>query len=77
MRYTAPAHVSGINLSIGPVVVVDGFVEVPDDLGAGDLGGLAMNGFTPVPADEPAPVPAKTPKVDPASTAASGPKEGQ
>lgn len=53
MRYAAPAEVTSIILSIGPVPVVDGFVDVPDDLGAGDIGGLAMNGFVPAPAAPP------------------------
>lgn len=49
MRYSAPADVSGINLSTGPLTVVDGFVDVPDDATEGDLGGLAVYGFTPAP----------------------------
>jgi len=49
MRYSAPADVSGINLSTGPLTVVDGFVDVPDDASEGDLGGLAVYGFAPAP----------------------------
>lgn len=49
MRYAAPPDVSAIHLSIGPLTVVDGFIEVPDGLSQGDLGGLAVNGFSPAP----------------------------
>jgi hypothetical protein len=49
--------------------VVDGYVDVPDDLSQGDLGGLAMNGFTPAPVD--APAPAKAAKADQSPTGAS------
>ena len=49
MRYAAPADVSGIILTSGPLTVVDGFVEAPEDATPGDLGGLAMYGFTPAP----------------------------
>ena len=48
MRYAAPADVGGINLSSGPLVVTDGFVDVPDDATVGDLGGLATYGFVAV-----------------------------
>lgn len=51
MRYAAPSDVSGITLSTGPLTVVDGFVEVPDGATPGDLGGLAVYGFTPAPTD--------------------------
>ena len=68
MRYAAPEHVTGISLSVGPFTVVDGFIEVPDDLGQGDLGGLAMNGFKPAPADLEDPVSATVPAA--ASTTA-------
>lgn len=51
MRYAAPSDVSGITLSTGPLTVVDGFVEVPDGATPGDLGGLAVYGFTPALAD--------------------------
>lgn len=46
MRYAAPSDVSGITLSTGPLTVVDGFVDVPEDATPGDLGGLAVYGFT-------------------------------
>lgn len=64
MRFAAPDHVTDITLSIGPVPVVDGHVEVPDDLGQGDLGGLAMHGFTRVAGEAPAPSPVKAPKTE-------------
>ena len=55
MRYAAPSDVSGITLSTGPLTVVDDFVDVPDGATPGDLGGLAVYGFTPAPTDaEPA-----------------------
>ena len=47
MRYAAPSDVSGITLSTGPLTVVDGFVDVPQGATPGDLGGLAVYGFTP------------------------------
>ena len=72
MRYLAPADVTGITLSTGPLSVVDGFVEVPDDVLPGDLGGLAVNGFVPVKVVAENPTPTKPPKVEPAGTASSG-----
>jgi hypothetical protein len=45
MRFKAPADISGIDLSSGPVPVMDGFVTIPDDANQGDLAGLAVNGF--------------------------------
>jgi len=47
MRFTAPAHTTGVDLSIGHICVTDGVIEVPDDVPATDLSGLAANGFTP------------------------------
>jgi hypothetical protein len=47
MRYAAPAQVSDVVLSIGPVAVIDGFITVPDDMPQGDANGLVVNGFTP------------------------------
>lgn len=49
MRFIAPEHTSGVTLSIGPVDVVDGAIDVQDDLGEGDRAGLAANGFLPAP----------------------------
>lgn len=70
MRYAAPADVGGINLSSGPLAVVDGFVDVPDDATASDLGGLATYGFLAVHDDAPAAViealSAPEPVVEPA-----------
>lgn len=54
MRFAAPEHASDIMLSIGTIPVVDGFADVPDDATEGDLGGLAVNGFTLAP--DPMPV---------------------
>ena len=45
MRYLAPPETTGIHLTTGPLIVVDGAVDVPDDALPGDLSGLAMNGF--------------------------------
>ena len=47
MRYTAPPHTSDVTLASGTFPVVDGTVDVPDDLGTGDVSGLRANGFTP------------------------------
>lgn len=55
MRYAAPADVTSIILSSGPLAVVDGFVELPDDATQGDIGGLAMYGFYPAPMTSEAP----------------------
>jgi hypothetical protein len=60
MRYAAPADVSGITLSIGPLTVTNGFVEVPDDASPGDLGGLAVYGFVAAPDTTPTRAPSKT-----------------
>ena len=54
MRYAAPSDVSGITLSTGPLTVVDGFVDVPDDASPGDIGGLAVYNFVPAPESAPA-----------------------
>jgi hypothetical protein len=72
MRFAAPADVSAISLACGEFAVVDGFVNVPDDLGQGDLAGLVANGFTAVPVaaksaktPDPAPEPASKPESAP------------
>jgi len=49
MRFSAPADVSAISLAAGEFPVTKGFVDVPDDVGAGDLAGLAANGFVAAP----------------------------
>ena len=72
MRYATPADVTGINLASGPLTVVDGFIEVPDDAGQGDLGGLAVYGFTPAPVDATAASPEPAPAI-PAPARAAAP----
>ncbi len=52
MRYAAPSDVTEVYLSTGPLTVVDGFVDVPDDASTGDLAGLSVNGFTSAPKTE-------------------------
>jgi hypothetical protein len=52
MRYAAPDNTTAITLSIGPVAVVNGVAETPDDLNQGDMISLQVNGFTLIP-DEP------------------------
>lgn len=47
-RFQAPADVSGITLSIGPLAVTNGFVETADDLPIGDVMGLLANRFAEV-----------------------------
>ena len=42
MRFSAPADVSAISLAAGEFAVADGHVDLPDDIGAGDLAGLAI-----------------------------------
>jgi hypothetical protein len=49
MRLLAPPHISTAFLSSGPVAVIDGAIEVADDLAPGDRAGLAASGFTPAP----------------------------
>jgi hypothetical protein len=68
MRYAAPSDVSGITLSTGPLTVTDGYVEVPEEATAGDLGGLAVYGFVAAPGTAPSPVaaPSKAKAPDPA-----------
>lgn len=65
MRFSAPADTSAISLAAGEFAVAKGFVDVPDDIGSGDLAGLAANGFLPAPkggkAPDPAPVAAVAP----------------
>lgn len=63
MRFTAPQDISAISLSVGTFEVVDGAVDVPDDLGAGDLGGLAVYGFVPAPAVSAKPAPIAQPRA--------------
>jgi hypothetical protein len=75
MRFSAPANVSAISLAAGEFAVVKGFVDVPDDINAGDLAGLAANGFQSAPkggkAADPAPVaPAPAPAAPEAPAAA-------
>lgn len=53
-RFIAPADVGGVTLTAGQFEVVDGHIETPDDLGPGDIVGLAANGFAPVPPEKPA-----------------------
>jgi hypothetical protein len=61
--------VSGITLSTGPLTVVDGFIEVPENATAGDFGGLAVYGFTPAPAlSKISNSATKTPVKDPTDT---------
>ena len=46
MRFTAPPHTSSVDLSIGPVSVVDGMLDTQDaELTQGDLTGLRAHGF--------------------------------
>lgn len=45
MRFSASADTSAISLAAGEFAVVDGFVDLPEDIGDGDLAGLAANGF--------------------------------
>lgn len=53
MRFSAPINVSAVSLSCGEFSVdKDGCIEVPDDIGTGDLAGLSVNGFTAAPVDE-------------------------
>lgn len=65
MRFTAPPHTTGVDLSIGPIPVIDGFIETPDEMPHSDLAGLVANGFTPAPSD-PVPAPAARPVNKPA-----------
>lgn len=57
MRYKAPEHTADVHLAAGVFPVVDGHVNLPDDLGQGDIAGLCASGFTPAP-----PEPAKAKK---------------
>lgn len=47
MRFAAPADTSAISLACGEFAVENGHIEVPDEIGPGDLAGLAVHGFTP------------------------------
>lgn len=49
MKFTAPPHTTGVQLSSGPIEVVDGQVDVPDNAPEGDIAGLRASGFEPVP----------------------------
>jgi hypothetical protein len=77
-RYVAPAHVSSVFLSCGECAVVDGVVELPDDLSEGDLIGLAANGFMAVldEAATPASKGAKRVSTEPVPSDAAGDVEG-
>ena len=75
MRYAAPSDVSGITLSTGPLTVTDGFVEVPDDATAGDLGGLAVYGFTLAPETTPQRASFKSQSAPPVESAPEAPTE--
>lgn len=52
MRFSGPAGISAISLSSGPIDVVGGFADVPDDATAEDLAGLTANGFKAAPTKE-------------------------
>jgi hypothetical protein len=45
IRFLAPPHVSAAFLSRGTVSVVDGAIELADDLTHGDRAGLIAHGF--------------------------------
>jgi hypothetical protein len=49
MRFAAPADTTAISLAAGEFPITDGFVDLPDDLGEGDLAGLAVHGFRAAP----------------------------
>ena len=63
MRFIAPPHVTRADLVNGPVLVEDGVLEVPDDIGHGDITGLLANGFTLAPA-EAAPIKSKPKAIE-------------
>jgi hypothetical protein len=46
IRFLAPPHVSAAFLSQGPVAVVDGAIELAEDIAHGDWAGLIAHGFT-------------------------------
>lgn len=50
MKFLAPADLTDATLSTGPVPVIDGVLTVPDDTPQGDIDGLKVAGFVPVPA---------------------------
>jgi hypothetical protein len=52
MRFSGPAGVETIGLSVGQFTPVDGFVELPDELTPDDLAGLASSGFKAAPTKE-------------------------
>ena len=52
IRLIAPPHTGTAFLSSGPVAVIDGALELPDDLSPGDRAGLAASGFVPAPAEK-------------------------
>ena len=53
MKFIAPPHVSSASVSSGPIAVVDGILELPDDAPQSDVDGLVVNGFAIIP-DAPA-----------------------
>jgi hypothetical protein len=69
-KFTAPAHVTSISLSSGPVEVIDGVAEI-HLLTPGDVTSLRANGFeliaegayfaVPAPEPDPEPVPGEEP----------------
>ena len=52
MRFSGPASVETIGLSVGQFTPLDGFIEVPDDMPADDIAGLASCGFKAAPTKE-------------------------
>ena len=68
MRFKAPEHVTGVSLAAGEFTVdKNGYIDVPDDLSVGDIGGLSVNGFV----SDPAPETGKKAKAEPATDAAA------
>ncbi len=65
MRFLAPPHVGTAFLSTGPIAVVDGAIEVSEDLPHGDRRGLIASGFTLAPAPIAKPAPAKADPAQP------------
>lgn len=81
MRFTAPGDTATLFLSRGAFDVIDGAVDLPDDLTSDEIGQLRANGFVEAPSEnEPAPAPApkaaaKAPAA-PASDPEPAPTEG-
>jgi hypothetical protein len=69
MRFAAPADTSAISLTCGEFAVKNGHIEVPHDVGQGDLAGLAAHGFRIAHKAPPAPE-----KAADAPSAPEGPK---